>query len=167
MDVRKLILSGLVQRWHANPVLARTCETNGHHQWVVASLILALHPAPYLELVQEALWHDVGEVAVGDLPAYFKDRRPDIAAAHAQAEAEARAGICRVVNLPQRDLDWLIFCDRLAAWMWVAAVAPGELRRTDWRAALDRLWALAERLGCLRALQDMVSPVLDDVEGRT
>lgn len=158
MNAYELIRSGRVRRWHANPDLAHTGETNGHHQWAVASLILALHPAPYLELVQEALWHDAGEMIAGDLPLPFKDRRPDLAAQHAEAEAQARAAICRVVPLPVRDLDWLIFCDRLAAWLWMAETMPRLMDRHDWSAALDRLWADADRLGCLRALQDLIAP---------
>lgn len=166
MQIRTLIRSGNCQRWHQNPDMARTGETLAQHQWTVASLILALHPAPYLELVREALWHDVGEVAVGDLSGPFKAAQPRLAMDHAQLEAEARLGICgAVTDLRAVDLDWLIFCDRFAAWLWVADTRPHLLRQPDWRAALDDLWAMAARLGCLRGMQDLVDGAMEGMDG--
>lgn len=158
MNPHQLIRSGLVRRWHANPDLAHTGETVAHHQWAVASLILALHPAPYLELVQEALWHDAGEMGCGDLPAPFKDAHPAVAREHAEAEARARAGICRVVNLPARDLDWLIFCDRLAAWLWMAEREHRLIGRTDWREACQWLRTWANLLDCRTAVRELMAP---------
>lgn len=149
MNPYKLLRSGLVRRWHSNPDLAHTGETNAQHQWTVASLLLSLHPAPTLDLVREALWHDVGEMECGDLPAPFKMARPDIAASHAEAEAEARAAICPVAELSGSDLDWLILADRLAAWLWMAERAPWLMFDDPaWGCDERMLLGVAERLGC-------------------
>lgn len=149
MNLYKLIRSGLVRRWHTDPDMAHTGETNAQHQWAVASLVLALHPAPSLDLVREALWHDVGEMGCGDLPAYFKAAQPDIAAAHAEVEAQIRAGICPVItDLAPNDLDWLILCDRLAAWLWMAEREPRLIEHVDWRRDRDWIGLRASQLGC-------------------
>ena len=139
-----LIRSGLVRRWHANPDLAHSGETNGHHQWVVASLVLALHPDPSPALVREALWHDVGELRAGDLSAPFKDANPEFAGAHAKYEREARSDICGVIWLDRDEARWLKFCDRLAAYLWMLHAAPACAGRQDWRDA--KSWMLNEAL---------------------
>ena len=161
MNLFELIRSGLVRRWHANPDLAHTGETNGHHQWAVATLVLALHPAPRLELVREALWHDVGERKAGDLPRPFKHDNPEIAAAHADFERRARAEMCMVADLDHAEELWLKLCDRFAAFLWMLSFAP-HLRHHDWWEG-EMTWIIAEagNLGSSASVSAMINTHLD------
>lgn len=156
MNLFKLIRSGRVRRWHANPDLSHAGETNGHHQWAVAALILTLHPAPSLALVREALFHDVGEVDAGDLSAPFKDANPVIAGAHAAFEFAARVQICGAADLTADEHDWLKFCDRLAAYLWMLTEAPRVKDHPDWSAAVDWLVDRAVELACADEVGDLI-----------
>lgn len=156
MTLSTLIRSGRVRRWHANPDLAHTGETNGHHQWVVATLILKLHPDAAPALVIEALWHDVGELGCGDLPGPFKDAHPEIAVAHAAAERRVREDLCGASWLDEEEREWLVLCDRLAAWLWMSHAAPHCAAHRDWRDARVWIEGAAERLG----VSDQVSALI-------
>ena len=154
----ELIRSGLVRRWHANADLAHSGETNGHHQWVVASIILSMHPSPSLVLLSEALWHDVGELIAGDLPAPFKDANPEMATAHAMFELGCRTEICGPGKISDLDSKWLSFADRLAAYLWMLTNAPHCRFRRDWIGACDYLIDLSVVLG----VSDVASKLIED-----
>ena len=47
-------------------------ETVAEHSWNVARILLAIHPSAPSSLLVEALLHDVGEMATGDLPTTAK-----------------------------------------------------------------------------------------------
>lgn len=117
MDIVKAYRSGLVQRYHQNPDLARIGQTNSAHQWGVALFILSLHPNPSANLVAAALTHDVGEIDVGDLSGPFKRREVEFANRHRDIETHARESIIGFLEpeLTEDDHRWLDFCDKLEA----------------------------------------------------
>ena len=156
MNIHDLIRSGLVRRWHANPDLAWTGETNGHHQWVVASLIAALNPNASAALLVEAIWHDVGEVMAGDLPAPFKAENPELAAAHAEFEHAQRKRICGQRYLSVTEHLWLVLADRLAAQLWMLAHRSDIAGRDGWPEARAQLLMTAHTLGCRDRVRDLM-----------
>lgn len=146
MDLLKIFRAGRVNRWHTNPDLAHTNDRIDGHGARVARIILALHPDPSLDLIRAALIHDDGESVVGDVKAPFKDDRPDIADALADAEGEAVEAIWGRGYVVERidGAAWLKFADRLDAYMWAAHHAPHVLSGDGWpeaKAALIRMAA--------------------------
>lgn len=164
MNPFELIRSGLVRRWHTDPDLAHTGETNGHHQWVVANLVLWFHPSPSLALVKMALRHDVGELKAGDLSQWFKNSCPEIAAEHARRELNFREDICGSDCLTDDETGWLNFCDRLAAYIWMLGAAPYLRHQAEWRDAIDWIFAEAEKRDRRSAVAILINPFLKRLE---
>lgn len=167
MSLAQLYLSGAVQRWHANPAMAREDQTNADHQGRAAQLLLALHPAASPALVFAVLNHDVGELLAGDLLQPFKTNYPTLAAQHAAVEAVMASDILGqpLPYLSPDEVDWLRLVDKLEALLFVIWRRPDEYRRaaSGWRDAHDAVQELADRLGCGEA----VAVVIEDLkEGR-
>lgn len=151
--------TGFAQRYATNPDLARHGQTLGHHQWGVATLLLALFPDCRKEVLVEALLHDTGEPGVGcDMAARAKRCYPDIATALAMAEYIERRQIGTLVeDLTEIEQAQVILCDGLEAYLYVSVVAPWVLAGDGWpemRAGLEQqAWGLdvaAAVVGLLR-----------------
>lgn len=132
-DLKSILSGGYCTRWHANPDMAHIRETLAEHHARVAQIILALHPAPSVDLIDAALHHDAGEPAVGDVPWPVKRDNPALAAMLGEIEAKERARLG--VPEPETDDDaaWLKLADRLSAYLHVKHVAPHLLDRDDWK----------------------------------
>lgn len=146
-NIRAIMRSNYVQRYHANPDLARYGDTVGHHQAMVAQILFALHPSPSMALIHAALHHDCGEAGVGDMPGPLKHKNPLLANLMETVEREQLAGMGIAFSLSDQDQDWLDFADRLAAYIHVRHVAPHILDGDGWPDALTRLQIEADRLG--------------------
>ncbi|MGL5735052.1 MAG: hypothetical protein ACRCYS_09325 [Beijerinckiaceae bacterium] len=146
-----LYLSASVQRWHQNPALARSGQTNGDHQGRCVLLLLALHPNPSVPLLRALAGHDVGELVAGDLKRPFKQENPTLAGLHADAEKVARESIFGADwRLTDDEMAWVGLIDWLEAHCWCLHVAPGEYHRpgSGWLADEVALFSTAAVLGC-------------------
>lgn len=163
-DLTRIFAAGRVRRWHTNTALSWTDDYVDGHAGRVARLLLALHPAPTLELLAAALTHDDGEVMTGDLPwrtkHYMEQQRR---AEHESNEAAARAFIwCDVPGEGERrwpledHRPWLDLCDNLDAWMWVQHKAPDALKEGGWPDRHRSLLTQATLLGCLEPVQALL-----------
>ncbi len=146
-DLQAILSGGYCTRWHANADLVHIRETLAEHHARVAQIILALHPAPSLALIDAALHHDAGEPFVGDVPWPVKRDNPALAKALGDAEDEALRRIGCYVELAPEDAAWLKLADRLAAIMHVKHVAPHLLERVDWHDDCLAALRLADALG--------------------
>lgn len=164
MNPFELIRSGLVRRWHTNPDLAHSGETLGHHQWVVANLVLWFHPSPSMALVKESLRHDVGELKAGDLSQPFKARNPELAAEHSRLELSFRDEICGTEFLTEEEAGWLKLCDRLAAYVWMLGAAPHLRHQAGWRSDMEWIFAEAEKRDRRSAVALLINPFLKRLE---
>lgn len=79
--------AGAVRRYHTEPRLIGG-QTDAEHQWNMAALLLAVWPNAPREVLVFALFHDVGERVVGDVPFPFKRAYPELYAQVAKAEAK-------------------------------------------------------------------------------
>ena len=147
-DLSEILRGGYCTRWHANPDMADVRETLAEHHARVAQIILDLHPAPSLRLIDAALHHDAGEPAVGDVPYPAKRGNPSLKALLDGIEAAERERLGVPEPETSEDMAWLKMADRLAAWMHVKHVRPHLLKLDDWRDAGVELLAMAGRLGC-------------------
>jgi hypothetical protein len=143
MNTYEIWRSGLVRRWHANPDMAHTGQTNAQHQWGCAVLALALFPDDPLTL-RAALLHDVGEVGVGDLASPAKKANPALLQLLNVAEADnmARLGVELVQDARIRQRLHLV--DRLEAWLWVQHTASTHHAKSDEWSLYARRQILAE-----------------------
>ena len=141
-----LYRTGFVQRYASNPQMAWLNQTNGHHQWGVAVLMLRLFGdrIDNLAVVWEALHHDTGEMGAADVSYPAKRRYPALAAAVADAERQERIemGVCEAA-LTDDEIAMLKFCDRLESYLFASVRAPWVLGQADWRAL--REWLESQR----------------------
>lgn len=149
MNLQRIFRAGFVRRWHTNPDLAHTCDRIDGHSARVARIILALHPAPTVELLRAVLIHDDGESVVGDCPAPKKDLDANLAKALSDAEYLASVDLWGhwQQSLGPEELAWLRFADRLDAYMWANHHAPHAMGADGWPEASVWLLAEADRLG--------------------
>jgi 5'-deoxynucleotidase len=157
--------SGKVRRYHVDPIMARTGQTNADHQWGVAAIILMLHPNPSPALLKAAIFHDAAELMVGDLPFPFKLDHPAIAAAHKEVErlAAKRMGLPDI-TLTSEEVKWLVFADRLESTMLVLLFEPSNAVSEKWRKNNSIAMTLATELGVdLSALPGVVLQAREQV----
>ena len=135
-------LSGFVRRWHCNPDLAHTAQTNAQHQWGCAVLALHLWPDDQALMIA-ALTHDVGEVNVGDVPGPIKRERSALKKALDDAESEN----CNRLDLatPEKTQE-LKLVDMLEAYLWAERHAPHVMGRDGWPEMIEEIVSLARHL---------------------
>jgi hypothetical protein len=125
--------ASMTRRWHTNPDLCDTHDTDAGHQGRVALLVLSLFPDASRALLAHAITHDQGEAAVGDISYDAKRRFRAVAEMCAEAEAaEIEAQGFRLPNLTERETRMLKLCDHLDAWLWMMRHARHLAGRDDW-----------------------------------
>ena len=162
-NLPQLYVSGSVVRYHQNPVLASTCQTNADHQGRCVMLLFALHPNPSVYLIRAMATHDVGELIVGDPSALFKQDNPEFAAEHRKIEDLARYAIVGwrdAVTPPEAK--WLRMIDRLESLCWCILKAPHEYARpaAKWDQTRGDVLVMARDLG----VGDRVFALIRDME---
>lgn len=158
-DLNQILRGGYCTRWHANQDMAHIRETLAEHHARVAQIILALHPAPTLRLIDAALHHDAGEPAVGDVPWPVKRDNPELATMLDKAEADERKRIGCNVDLNAEDTAWLKLADRLAGIAHVAQTNPRLLSKKDWQRDIDYAEDQAYQIG----VGDVVDAILKEL----
>ena len=162
MSLRNLYLSSFVKRWHTDPWLSEWRQTNGHHQWGVATLIAVLHPAPPARLLLAALTHDAGEILTGDIPYGFKKLYGGggIVEAVEQAgevERDDMLGVATgTLDLADEEQAWLEMADRLEAWLFVSVASPDMLATRDWQECERAILEAADALGVGERVREMM-----------
>jgi len=154
-----LYRTGFTQRYHGNADMAWTGQTNGHHQWGVTVLLLALFPDEVnLAVVWEALHHDTGESGVCDMLAPAKRKYPAVAAEVAGAEANERVemGVPEAV-LSEREAAMLKLCDRLESLLFARVRTPWVLSGDGWPEMRDEVVAMAADRGVADAVERLLT----------
>ena len=143
--------SGMVQRYHSNPWLARFGQTNAQHQWGVAAIILRYHPEPSAELLREAILHDSGELGAADVAGPVKAANPKIGEVLKPLEYATRLKIgLRPAKLTEEDQEWLSFADGAECICFVRMHNPAVLEQESWRRFIKYLEVKAEGLSISR-----------------
>lgn len=68
--------SGSVRRYHTWPVVQ--IQTIGEHTWQLLRIYISIFGAPTPEVTAYILWHDAGELVLGDLPFPVKAQSPTL-----------------------------------------------------------------------------------------
>lgn len=79
-------LAGRVARYHTWPHIR--VQSVGEHSWQIARILLSIAPDNQ-RLLQHAIVHDMGELAVGDIPYPVKRNNPDLATVMNRLEDDA------------------------------------------------------------------------------
>ena len=146
-----------VRRWHTNPDLCDTNDTDAGHQGRVALLVLSLFPQASRTLLCHAITHDQGEVAVGDISYDAKRRVPDVAHMCAVVEAQELANQGFMFpNLTETEHRMLKLCDHLDAWLWMQRHARYLSRREDWTAQRKHMREEALWLGVGQEVRELM-----------
>lgn len=159
MNPVKAYLSGSVRRWHMNPAMAHTGQTDADHQGRCVQLLLVLHPLPSVNLIRAVATHDGGEIDAGDLSYDFKRQNPELAEAHASFEDRARQSTFGPdPDLTVDEVRWCKLIDRLEGAAWVLTTNPAEYDRprAGWHKAEPMMLALADDLGCGIAVRGLL-----------
>ena len=152
-----------VRRWHSNPDLCDTNDTDAAHQGRVALLVLSLFPDASRTLLCHAITHDQGEVGPGDVSYEAKRRIPTLAEIAAEEEArEIRAQGLKFPDLTEKEKRVLKLCDHLDAWLWMMRHARHLAKRDDWKTQRIHMLAEAAWMG----VQPEVIALLNAEEGR-
>lgn len=91
-------MAGQLQRYHTWPVLHR--QTLAEHQWGVSRILLQIWPDAPKEVVQYALFHDMGEIRTGDLPFPVKQDCPELVPLLDVLEEKTRDTMTKLWYLP-------------------------------------------------------------------
>ena len=91
--------AGQVKRYHTWPYLRE--QSVGEHCWNVARLLLAFWPECPRPILLHALFHDMGEVLVGDPPYPTKSMNPEMKKFFDEAEDSAHLHMCIPWALPK------------------------------------------------------------------
>ena len=102
-----------VKRFHTIGYVAREDTVGSHTVNIIAMLFYIYEGDPPLELIREALYHDIYEVVTGDIPATAKWRFPHLADALLDAEYELNRHYRLCLDLPDDQYNLLKFVDML------------------------------------------------------
>lgn len=142
MNCRQVWRSGMVARWHSNPDMVHTAQTNAQHQWGAAVLAMHLFPEDH-ELLRASLLHDAPEMGIGDMCGLAKRENPELRAAVSKAEAVNAERLGVVTKKTER----LSLCDMIEAYLWVHHHNRKILEGDGWPEMLDDIYKLANKLG--------------------
>lgn len=143
MDIKRLIRSGWVRRWHSDEDGMSDCgEENAEHQWTTCMIALRLNPELSRAGIIYALTHDVGELSVGDLGHDFKVANPAIATAYAATESANRYLILGDITPPvvtDGERKTIKLADQIAAYARVLRSKPHLRNLPKWVVWRDML----------------------------
>lgn len=108
--------AGNIIRSHTNAQHGQ--KTVAEHTYNLVNIILLLHPAPSMNLVKAAMWHDVPERFTGDLPSPIKQLNPDLGETLHKIEHGIVKSFGLEVPLNADEKKWLKAADRLEYLLW-------------------------------------------------
>lgn len=129
--------AGRTARWHTMP--HATPESVGEHSWNLATSMRLVWPDAPDWIIIEALYHDVGEAQVGDLPWPVKANNPTLMREFETLELEARKrlGAPPPPSPEKYDLEWDRWMGRMKSLDFVLALMhmmidgnPQEVRQS-------------------------------------
>jgi len=107
-----------VKRWHTITNVKE--QTVADHSWGVASIILDVWPDSSNSLITYALWHDIPEFVVGDVPVTAKWANEDLARAVEKAESQIAKKYKLFIELTETEKLKLAIADLLEV-LWYAS----------------------------------------------
>lgn len=100
---------GSVKRYHTVEMIKE--QTVAAHSWGVAVILCHIVKNPSAQLLKAALYHDVAEHIIGDMPATTKWRFKELAQAMSEAEQLTELELGIDIRLDEMDKAYLKFAD--------------------------------------------------------
>lgn len=146
-----LLKSGGVIRYHSNPELAVKLQTNSQHQWNCAAILLQIFGPTELarrpNLLMHALFHDAGELLVGDLPAEFKRKNEAFANQHRAFEKDASGLVVGILpEMDEFEIRVLKFADLAESLIFILQNAQDPLEVPGFENCISNLSSLCSDL---------------------
>jgi hypothetical protein len=157
MDGLEAYRRGKLFRYHGNPELNWTGQSNADHTWGVVTLVLFFSEAPSRNLLIAAQCHDIGEEF--DAPGPFKRANPEFARMLEVIEHKSRIkimGFDPSEELTGEELALLDFCDKLEPVLYVSTRNPSVLEGFGWPEQIEHLRDTANFLGLTAKLNRLV-----------
>lgn len=109
--------TGQINRWHTNPRLRNSGDSNDAHSNRMAKLALWLFPDDCdVNLLAEIVMHDAGESVTGDVPSHAKTGPLGSEVRARERHFREENGL--IYSLSPRQWAILGFLDLLDAWLW-------------------------------------------------
>ena len=108
--------AGEVKRCHTERTVR--AQTIAQHSWGVATILLHVYPGASAEMLRAALWHDVSERAIGDIPSPVKWETPTLHAELTALEDRINEQWDIMPMLTARERATLKFCDAFEFYLW-------------------------------------------------
>lgn len=152
--------AGRVRRWHTDPFLSSSPDYLDGHGARVAKLMLGIWFDADREMLIQALTHDDGEPGAGDMSHPVKLAYPAMAKQLKAIEQSYREALWPDLLDPSFEdsftYPFLVLCDRLDAWLWVAHHAPKMLEERRWQEERRSLLLLAQSLKVYELVENLL-----------
>ena len=152
-----------VQRWHTITNVKE--QTVADHSWGVASIILDVWPDSSNSLITYALWHDIPEFVVGDVPVTAKWANENLARAVEKAETQVAKEHNLYVKLTTTEKIKLAIADLLEV-LWYASeeIALGNSNFLKvFHTARKRLETLIHSMDCKAYVTDIINHLQGEI----
>lgn len=107
--------AGDIKRYHVWPTIQQ--QSVAHHTWNVLRIYIELFGPPSPEITTYIVYHDVGELATGDIPFDAKRANPKLKKVVSEIDDEAAkllsSGWYDSEDLTEKQQDMVKFCDLL------------------------------------------------------
>lgn len=140
-------LASFVNRWHTNPHLLNTNDRIDGHSMRVTMIAFYLYPQLSREGILNALTHDLGEHAVGDMAHDVKRENPAISMCLGDMELMALTDLgLAPAYLNKYETDIIKLADQLDAILWVNHHKPELMKQFKWKNQVEAVLIQAELL---------------------
>ena len=144
---------GNVTRWHTVQHINR--QTVASHSWGVAAICLDLWEDCSLQLLKAAIYHDIGEGTVGDIPSPARKKWLALGEAMEQIELEIKTQLGVNFELSNKDKNRLRWADILELlWFCIEEIETGN---TSFREVFKRGLSYTQELGYDQEANRMLS----------
>ena len=153
-----------VKRWHTITNVKE--QTVADHSWGVASIIIDIWPDASTSLITFALWHDIPEYIVGDVPVTAKWQNKNLAKVVEEAETQVAKEHQLYVKLTDTEKLKLAVADLLEV-LWYASeeVALGNSNFLKvFYTARKKLETLIQSMDCKAYVTDIINHLRGEID---
>jgi HD containing hydrolase-like enzyme len=134
--VKDLLDAAYVMRFHTGRD-KQQYQTIGEHSFGVALIICQLHPNPSPELLKAAIYHDLSEKILGDVPSPAKWRYEQFGREYEKAEKLVNLQLGIRVDLTPKEQVWLACADMMELLIYSDYRSQLKNSNNEWAAIVD------------------------------
>lgn len=140
--------AGDLKRYHTWRTIQE--QTVAAHSWHYMRILLAIWPECPREILIDAMFHDIGEIGVGDLPYPVKAHNPNLKAEMDKLERDTHLAMCLPWSVPapirsNLKINWILKLAHMME-MWEFGLTEFELGNNHGKAIVERCMEAIEHL---------------------